>query len=647
MSLRLQGSSTSDFSTAASSKKASEYFESFREPPEHEEQEAALPALGRPREQNYETLAPDRKMWATDTHLVLACLGIVLGMANLWRFPKAVYENGGGSFLLAYVIVLAVVGYPLFYLELIMGQYTRLGPSALTRCVPLAKGVEMGMAFVGFAIAVCLNVVLAQSVLHLFLTFIDLNLLPVSGCYGFWERELETCYRIEKKICQPSQARAPANVTRGRGHLTSANDPHYLRPYRYDDAVMDCVNITETMNEHFVHVSIGMNNRDVGTAVGIQPELTICLGLSWSLLFVCISTGLTTSRKKSSAIALVPMALSTLLMVSTVWQNGAGYGLLYLVIPKWEKLLNVTIWTNAVIQLFFNLGLAHGPILLYGSYNNFYTDNHRAAFIVLGLSFGASMMYCIIIFSSLGRLAFHLNIPVEKVIHGGQSIMFVAMNKYSVHWTLSSLFFVLAVVAGTNSQVAAVEIATAHLCDMFPEIHYNKRPFALLYCFAGFVFGLPLVTEGGSYLLHMVDSQVTGFLLSYSAFLEVIVVAWVYGVEHLKLDIMLLNGETSTLKLEYAWRLLIPVILGGTVLASLVTGCSSLRFGPIDYPLYACYIGWSIIIVGALQVPFWALISSFSANQPLEQCLLPASCQEMNISGSDPLDVPRRYRHNP
>ncbi|KAH8042391.1 hypothetical protein HPB51_022284 [Rhipicephalus microplus] len=44
-----------------------------------------------------------------------------------------------GPFLLAYSVLLPVQGYPLLYLELVLGHYARLGPGALTRCLPIAK----------------------------------------------------------------------------------------------------------------------------------------------------------------------------------------------------------------------------------------------------------------------------------------------------------------------------------------------------------------------------------------------------------------------------------------------------------------------------------------------------------------------------
>ncbi|XP_064487553.1 sodium- and chloride-dependent glycine transporter 2-like [Ornithodoros turicata] len=583
-------------------------------------------------EKKQQVQIPERKMWNSDLNLILACLGITLGMSSIWRFPKVAYENGGGAFLFACTVMSVFVSYPFFYLELIIGQYTRLGPSAITRCVPLAKGVEIAIFLVGFTVSIYFSVMLAQSLLHLFLTFVNLNILPVAGCVGFWEKKVEACYKTDKKLCS-EKSHAPrllSNHAQQNVVLGSTEDQH---PFMHDldnSNLPNCVNITETMNEHFFHVSVGMTNEYVGSVVGIQPELAICLALCWTLLFTCLTTGITGTRKKAFVLMVVPIGLMTFLMVGTLMEEDATYGVFYLMFPKWEQLLDIKIWANAVTQQLLAHGLAHGPVLVYGSFHHFNGDIHRAVFVVTGFGLTASIVYSVIVFSSLGRLALSLNMTIENVVHSGQSVVFVAMNKYSTHWLFSSSFFLLAVVAGTLSQVGIVEVSLIHLCDVFPFVYSNIKPFSLLYCIAGCLLGVPFVTQGGLYLLHMIDSQVVGFLLPFVALFETVSIIWIYGLEHLKLDVMLMQGDLSATKLEFAWGMVLPLILSGSVITNLLTGCSSLHFGPIEYPIYTCYVGWSLIIFGALQVPLWTIAVALSNHKRLDQCLLPASCQELD-----------------
>lgn len=51
---------------------------------------------------------------------------------------------------------------------------------------------------VSLIIASYFQVILAQSLLQLFLSFTDFNLAPIAGCYGFWELKTETCFLPEK-----------------------------------------------------------------------------------------------------------------------------------------------------------------------------------------------------------------------------------------------------------------------------------------------------------------------------------------------------------------------------------------------------------------------------------------------------------------
>ena len=52
---------------------------------------------------------------------------LVSGLGNVWRFPFTAYENGGGAFLIPYICVLMLVGRPLYFMELALGQFSSAG----------------------------------------------------------------------------------------------------------------------------------------------------------------------------------------------------------------------------------------------------------------------------------------------------------------------------------------------------------------------------------------------------------------------------------------------------------------------------------------------------------------------------------------
>ena len=70
--------------------------------------------------------------------------------------------------------------------------------------------------------------------------------------------------------------------------------------------------------------------------------------------------------------ATFPYFILIALLVNGVMLDGAVDGIYYLFVPKWEQLLNVTVWRKAAEQMFFSLGISWGGLIMFGSYNKFH-----------------------------------------------------------------------------------------------------------------------------------------------------------------------------------------------------------------------------------------------------------------------------------
>lgn len=66
-----------------------------------------------------------RGSWRTRFGFYLLAIGSACGLGNLWRFPYVVGENGGGAFILLYVLMALAIGAPILIAELILGKKTR------------------------------------------------------------------------------------------------------------------------------------------------------------------------------------------------------------------------------------------------------------------------------------------------------------------------------------------------------------------------------------------------------------------------------------------------------------------------------------------------------------------------------------------
>ncbi|MGD8638571.1 MAG: sodium-dependent transporter, partial [Nitrosopumilaceae archaeon] len=64
-----------------------------------------------------------REKWKTNSGFILACVGSAVGVANIWRFPYIVGENGGGAFLIPFFLVVSGLGVILMMLEFAVGKY--------------------------------------------------------------------------------------------------------------------------------------------------------------------------------------------------------------------------------------------------------------------------------------------------------------------------------------------------------------------------------------------------------------------------------------------------------------------------------------------------------------------------------------------
>ncbi|MEE2718255.1 MAG: sodium-dependent transporter [Planctomycetota bacterium] len=92
-------------------------------------------------------MSEQRGHWATRTGFILAAAGSAIGLGNIWKFPYIAGENGGGLFVLIYLLCIALVGLPILIAEIMIGRAAQAQPVEAFRKL---QGGRTGWSVVGW-----------------------------------------------------------------------------------------------------------------------------------------------------------------------------------------------------------------------------------------------------------------------------------------------------------------------------------------------------------------------------------------------------------------------------------------------------------------------------------------------------------------
>ncbi len=119
--------------------------------------------------------------------LIIASIGIAVGTGNIWRFSRIVAQNGGGSFLIPWVIFLLIWSVPLLIAEFAIGKSARMGPVGAIAKTAGKKFGWMGayIVFVSAAIMFYYSVVTGWCIRY-FYSALSGNLFSTSEHLTYW-----------------------------------------------------------------------------------------------------------------------------------------------------------------------------------------------------------------------------------------------------------------------------------------------------------------------------------------------------------------------------------------------------------------------------------------------------------------------------
>ncbi|XP_051877681.1 sodium- and chloride-dependent neutral and basic amino acid transporter B(0+)-like [Pristis pectinata] len=553
----------------------------------------------------------ERGNWSSKADYLLSMIGYAVGLGNVWRFPYLAYKNGGGAFLIPYVIMLALTGMPLFFLECSFGQFASRGPVAVWKAVPIMQGVGITMVLISALVTIYYNCIIAYSLFYLFASF--QSPLPWSDCFSWWGAD-ETCSKTSKgPLC---------NITLDNGYFEIVNST-WLQANNET-----CVNGSEIdvphqgpSEQYWDKVALRRTS-SIDETGNIVWYLALCLLLAWLIVGIALSKGIKSSGKVVYFTATFPYVVLIILLIRGATLDGAYKGIEFYIGSQSDisRLSDAEVWKDAATQIFYSLSVAWGGLTALSSYNKFHNNCYSDAIIVCIVNCATSVFAGFAIFSVLGHMAHIQDKLVSEVAKSGFGLAFIAypeaLSQLPVAPFWSILFFFMLVTLGLDSQFATIETILTTLMDQYPKSLQSKRFYLTIgSCLIFFFLGLTCVTQAGIYWINLLDHFCGGWGIIVAAVVELIGISWIYGVNRFVKDIEMMIGEKSWifwLWWKLCWFFISPCLLAAILIWSFVTFVPPI-YGSVQYPAWGTALGWCMIIFCIIWIPIVAIVNIVQA----------------------------------
>lgn len=494
-------------------------------------------------EQQTTVASRPREQWTGQLGFILSAIGSAVGLGNIWRFPGVAYENGGGAFLIPYLIALVTAGIPILFLDYAIGHRFRgSAPTAFRRLGGKAgkwlESLGWFQVWICIIIAVYYAAVVAWAASYFTFSF-DLRWGDDPG--GFF-------------ISEFLQTSEPG--------FSSQFVPAVLIPL-----VLVWVAVLAVLGS--------------GIAKGVQRANIIFL----PLLVVAF----------------------LILVVRALFLDGAMTGLNAFFTPDFTALGDPNVWIAAYSQIFFSLSIAFGIMITYSSYRSRKANVTAPALVVAFANSSFEIIAGIGVFATLGYFAFQQGVGIDELEGiSGVGLSFITfpaiVSQMPGGPIFGALFFGSLVMAGFTSLLSVLQVVSSAFQDKFG---ITARQASIRVGSALAIVSILLFsTTTGLITLDTVDQWANNIGIVGAAIAATILVIWVFRrgpelAEHL--------SAVSTFKVGRVWQLLVGVLAPVVLLYMLIQRIIVLvTEGYEGYPLwYLAVAGWgtiAVIVIGALTM---------------------------------------------
>jgi len=562
----------------------------------------------------------ERETWGSNLDFLLSIIGFAVDLANVWRFPYLCYKNGGGAFLIPYASMLILGALPLFYMELILGQFHRQGPISVWRISPIFKGVGFCAVFIAFFVSFYYNVIIGWAFHFLFSSF-SLR-LPWKDCMNEWNTE----------FCAIKCLNETADGSLFKDHVSKLfkvpeEDSEIVNSTVFSDVL--CNETRSPAKEYFnlkvLRIQDSEGIHDLGTP---QWQLVICIGVVYCLLYISLFKGVKSSGKVVWITATMPYVVLTILLVRGLMLEGAVDGIKFYLTVDWNKLLETGVWIDAAIQIFYSVGAGFGVHLAYASYNKFHNNCYRDCLVTSAVNSFTSFFSGFVIFTYLGYMAHSQNKDIEDVADQGPGLVFevypqaVATLPGSQFWSV--IFFFMLIMLGMDSAMGGLECVITGLMDEYQEFFrrrgISREVFTGFVVFSSYLVAITCVTPGGFYIFSLLENYAAGLSLLTTVFFEAVAVSWVYGLKYFSEDVYAMLGHRPGLYWKICWKFVSPCFLAFIIILQM-TDISEFSIEKYDgsiytYPAAAHWTGRILSASTISCIPVAAIIVIIKARKP-------------------------------
>lgn len=238
------------------------------------------------------------------------------------------------------------------------------------------------------------------------------------------------------------------------------------------------------------------------------------LVITFVIMILGVSRGIERVNK-----VLMPLLfiLFIVIAIRVAMLSGASEGYLYLLVPRWEALLNPTTWVYALGQAFFSLSLAGCGTLVYGSYLKKDVDVVSAARNVAIFDTIASLVAACVVVPAV--FAFGLDVS------SGPPLLFITLAQVFQQMPFGDIFAVILFVAVVFAAITSLmNLFEAPVEALQEQLGLSRTVSVLI--IAVIAVGVGLFIEGGSTVSDWMD-VISIYVIPVGAFLAAIMFFWV------------------------------------------------------------------------------------------------------------------------